>query len=228
MSERERADESLPEHLKTRVLAAARALPSPTLHEERRRQRLRDALAVALALICFFAAGGVQLGARSTALVIGSSGGAVLIALVAAWLGLGRGHSMLGRPRWLLLLIVLAVPPLLFLWKLWWSARFVGGLAAVAERPGLRCCALSLLLALAPLGALVWARRGRDSVHPRALGAAIAVAVGALVWVAVDGWCPVGDPRHVLLGHVLPLELLALGGAILGGRLLAVRGQSRD
>jgi hypothetical protein len=133
---------------------------------------------------------------------------------------------MLGRPRWLLLLVVFAVPPLLLRWKLTFSVCFGGSLAAVAGRPGLRCCGLSLLLAAAPLGALLWARRGRDCVHPRALGAAVAVAVGAVAWIAVDAWCPIADPRHLLLGHLLPLEVLALAGALLGDRLLALR--SRD
>jgi hypothetical protein len=134
---------------------------------------------------------------------------------------------MLGRPRWALVLVAVAVPPLLVAWKLSWSARFVGALVAVPGRPGLRCFALSLVLALAPLAAILWARRGRDSVHPRALGAAVAVAVGALAWIAVDGWCPIGDPGHVLLGHWLPLELLAAAGALLGGLVLGLKSPPR-
>ena len=75
---------------------------------------------------------------------------------------------------------------------------------------------------------MLWARRGRDGVHPRALGAAVAVAVGAVAWIAVDAWCPIAAPGHLVLGHLLPLELLALAGALLGSRLLAVRTRRRD
>ena len=64
-------------------------------------------------------------------------------------------------------------------------------------------------------------------MHPRALGAAVATAIGASVWVLVDAWCPVGYPLHVLLGHVLPLVLLAAVGQWLGGRWLSVRARPR-
>jgi hypothetical protein len=218
---------SLPDDLKARVLAAAQKEPSPTVAVERRRHRLVGAAAVATALACFLAAGGVHLGSRAGALVVGSVAGAATIALLAAWIGLSRGSSMLGRPRWTLLTVALAVPPLLVAWKLWWSARFTDMQAVVPGRPGLRCFGLSLVLSIAPLAAILWARRGRDSVHPRALGAAVAVAVGAVVWIAVDGWCPIGDPRHVLVGHWLPLELLAVAGALMGGEILAVRAKRR-
>jgi hypothetical protein len=218
---------SLPDDLKARVMAAAHEEPSPTIDEERRRRRLIGVVAVAIALAGFVAAGGVHLGQRAQALVVGSAGGAALIALWAASIALSRGGSMLGRPRWQLVTVALAAPLLLVTWKLLWSARFAGGLAAVAGRPGLRCLGLSLALAIAPLVAILWARRGRDSEHPRVLGAAAAVAVGAVVWIAVDGWCPIGDPSHVLLGHFLPLALLGVIGALVGERVLGVKTERR-
>jgi len=41
--------------------------------------------------------------------------------------------------------------------------------------------------------------------------------------VMVDLWCPVAAPRHVAVGHVLPMGVLALFGAALGARVIAMR-----
>jgi hypothetical protein len=49
------------------------------------------------------------------------------------------------------------------------------------------------------------------------------VAAGACAWIAVDVWCPVADIPHLLLGHVLPLFILAVAGALLGRTLLSLR-----
>lgn len=49
------------------------------------------------------------------------------------------------------------------------------------------------------------------------------VAVGLGAALPVDLWCPVAHPQHVLLGHVIPVALLALVGAVLGARWLSIR-----
>jgi hypothetical protein len=38
--------------------------------------------------------------------------------------------------------------------------------------------------------------------------------------VLVDLWCPVSYLPHLLLGHLLPIAVLAAVGALVGGRLL--------
>jgi hypothetical protein len=38
----------------------------------------------------------------------------------------------------------------------------------------------------------------------------------------VDLWCPVGYVPHLLLGHVLPIAILSLAGALIGGRVLGI------
>ena len=43
----------------------------------------------------------------------------------------------------------------------------------------------------------------------------------------VELWCPVAAPRHVLVGHVLPLGVLALLGATFGARVIAMRPRPR-
>jgi hypothetical protein len=44
------------------------------------------------------------------------------------------------------------------------------------------------------------------------LGAAIGAAAGAWSWTLTDLWCPVAYVPHLLLGHVLPVALLAIAG----------------
>jgi hypothetical protein len=95
-------------------------------------------------------------------------------------------------------------------------------MVAWPERPGERCLALSLLVAAGPLLSFLAIRRGTP-VQPALNGAVIGFAAGAFAWVAADLWCPVGYVPHVLLGHVLPLAVLAGAGALLGRALLSPR-----
>jgi hypothetical protein len=223
--------------LKTRVLQAAAAEPSPTRPEVHRRNIVISLLAVATGVAAFvtFAAlvsdgelvrRGGQLTpdrqvVRPVWLLVTTAGGALGVAAASLWLALGRGGSMLGRSRRWLLYGGLLVPITLFAWKLGWSMASADGTLAWSERPGLRCLSLSLLVAVGPLLSLLALRR-RAVVHPALNGAAIGYAAGACAWLAVDLWCPVSYMPHVLLGHVLPLFILAALGAILGQALLAV------
>ena len=89
-----------------------------------------------------------------------------------------------------------------------------------SERIGLRCLRLSLAVAAAPFAALLAVRRGTDPLQPAVTGAVLGMASGAFAWVLVDLWCPVAYMPHLLLGHVLPIALLAIAGA-LAARALA-------
>ena len=143
---------------------------------------------------------------------------------------------MLGRSRsWLLCGIVL-IPVGLLVWKVTCSLAFGDPMAEWVERPGLKCLSLSLLVAAGPLLAFLVARRRSAPVHAALNGAAIGVASGACAWIALDLWCPVSSVPHLLLGHVLPLCILAGTGALrargpagrhhAAGRLGACRGHS--
>jgi hypothetical protein len=46
------------------------------------------------------------------------------------------------------------------------------------------------------------------------------LAAGALAAVATQLICPVDDPAHLLVGHVLPVAFLSVSGAIVGRRWL--------
>jgi hypothetical protein len=224
--------------LRARVLAAAAAQASPTRADVRRRNVCIALAAVASGLGAFmiFAVlmsdghllrlgGDVaprQYLERTAGLVAATVGGALGIAAVAVWLALGRGRSMLGRSRPSLLVGAALIPISLLAWRVGCSIAFGTTMVPWAERPGERCLALSLLVAAGPLLSFLAIRRSSPA-QPALNGAVIGIAAGACAWVAADLWCPVAYVPHVLLGHVLPLGVLAGAGALLGWGLLAPR-----
>jgi hypothetical protein len=148
--------------------------------------------------------------------------GSALLALVVVSAGLGRGRSMLGRPRAWLLSVVLLTPLSLLAWRVLTSSQYPDMMAEWSARPGFRCFSISCAMSLAPLLGVLWMRRGSEPANPRLTAACFAAAVGAGVWVLVDLWCPVGYVPHLLLGHVLPLVLLMALSALFGSRLLKI------
>jgi len=228
--------------LKAQVLAAVAAEPSPARAAVERRNAVITIIAAASGIGAFlvfasFISNGqmLRLGGeiaphyhveRSIGLVVTTAGGALGIAAMALWLALGRGRSMLGRSRSWLLCGGALVPIGLLAWKVGCSLTFGYAMVPWPDRPGLRCLALSLLVATGPLLAFLAMRRSAP-IHPALNGASMGVAAGACAWVAVDLWCPVAFVPHLLIGHVLPLLILAGTGALLGQALLSVRGRLR-
>ena len=224
--------------LKARVLAAVAAEPSPTRAAVHRRNLFIGMVAVASGLGAFvifalFMSGGhlLRLGGevapqhplqRSVWLVVTTAGGALGVAAMALWLALRRGRSMLGRSRRWLLYGGVLIPISLFAWKVSSSMAFGDAMVAWPERSGLRCLSLSLLVAVGPLLSFLAVRRSAP-VRPALNGAVMGFAAGACAWFAVDLWCPVAYVPHLLLGHVLPLFVLAGAGALLGQALLSLR-----
>jgi hypothetical protein len=159
---------------------------------------------------------------RSVWLVVTTAGGALGVAAIALGFALSRGRSMLGRSRRALLYGIVLIPLALFAWKVSSSLAFGDPMLEWPDRSGLRCLSLSLLVAVGPLLSFIAIRRSA-AVRPALNGAAMGFAAGACAWVAVDLWCPVAYVPHLLLGHVLPLLLLAGAGALLGQALLSLR-----
>lgn len=200
--------------LKARIAERVAATPSPTRGRLRAADTATVGLGIGVAVACFVSFGAqTHVWERPVALMAATTLGTLAFAVGAAWIALGRRKAMLGYPRAVLLGVAGATPVALFLWKIGWSAGFAGGLDWDPLHPGLRCLALSTLVGSALFAATFAVRRGTDPVHPGATGTALGVAVGAAAAVAVDLWCAVGHPEHVLLGHVLPM----LGFGVLGG-----------
>ncbi|MCG8557908.1 MAG: NrsF family protein [Proteobacteria bacterium] len=211
--------------LREAVLRKVAAEPSSVRRDVRRTNWCLALMAVGLMVAEFLLVGGIrEWGApRPLSLLVGTALGTAALAAPAAWLAAARGRSSLGRPAGLLLCVALATPAAVFVWKTLYTSLFDSGLADWPDRFGNKCLAISFTMGTIALVAWVYAKRGSDPVHPRILGAALGVAAGAAAAMLVDLWCPVGHPRHVAYGHILPMLLLGAFGLLLGARFLDLR-----
>jgi hypothetical protein len=216
-------DFELPADLKSRIMKEVAARPTTTRSTEMLRAALLVGSSVALALAIFFLVGGVRVTGRPTSLIVGTAIGTAIIAGVGTWLLLGRRRSMLGRSSIALCVVALVTPLSLLFWKVAWSAQYPGALDPWPGRIGLKCLRWSLLMGIFPLVALLFARRRTDPTHPRIAGLGAGASVGLCTALFVDMWCPVAYVPHFLLGHILPIALLAIAGLWLGKALLAPR-----
>ncbi len=211
-----------PDSLRDRVLAAAAATPSAGRVQTRRTAAIGYLSASAAMLGVFAWAGGIDHAAGRPleyTLAI-ASGAAVIAAIVGLW-AFGRGNSMVGRPPRVLIAVAAAAPVAVFLWLVAWHPHYVDP----SVRVGYRCLGLTLALAAGLLSVSLYLRRHSVALAPQAHGAALGAASGAIAGVLVDLWCPLTEPAHVLVGHVLPIVLLAGVAAVVGGNLLRVRAQ---
>ena len=215
---------NLPAELKERVVAAVRRTPSPVRSEARREARRVLLATLAVSAVLFLAADGVHhaLG-RPPWLLFASValwGSVALVSLRAAW----RGGVSFGAGSLTSLAIVTVGAPAVLLAVYLAFARIDPALAARhSERLGLDCFALTLAVAACPLVGLSLARRSSDPSHPVASGAALGVACASFAGAVVALWCPIAAPRHILVGHILPIGVLASLGATLGARVIAMR-----
>ena len=130
---------------------------------------------------------------------------------------------MEGRPRRQLAALATSVPLAAMAWMGAWMARYHAVAASLPLADDPRCFVLSLGLSVPAFLALIWVRRDTDVKHPRATGAALGGAAGAWGGTFLDAHCPSLDLVHLTLGHVLPIAILALLGALLGSRLVRAR-----
>jgi hypothetical protein len=210
--------------LKARIMEAVQRRPSPRRHEVTLRSTallVSAAMAPFLTVMLLGLEDGLQ--ARPSSLVVSTVGGAVVATIFAAWVAIGRGGRVLGRPRVSLLSATIAAPLLFVVWKLLFTTMYAGMTDVWSERPGARCLALTLLFAAWPLAALTVARRASDPAHPGSLGAALGVAAAMYAGVLVELWCPVGYVWHVLFGHGLPIAVMGITGYLIGQQYLDVR-----
>jgi hypothetical protein len=207
--------------LKRRVLSAVRAEPAPTYGAERQRAWLVLGASVVVAVAIFAHFGGVRPYERPASLVMWTSLGWSAAASAAAWIGMTRGRSMLGRTTAVLVTTIVAIPAVVFAWKIGVTVWFASNMMEPwPSRPGFRCLGLSTAMAFPLLFALVLFRRRSDPVHPGIAGGALGITAGVFAGTLVDLWCPVAYVPHVLLGHILPLVIVAAFGAWAGRRFL--------
>jgi hypothetical protein len=210
--------------LKARIFQATRVTPSPTRRASHVQVWLVMLSSVVAALALFFAFDGAHHGlGRPPWFYAACTLAWSAVAALSMWGAFSRGSSALGRPRSLLLAIAFGTPAVLFTLMFAFAVVFPEVTVIHPERIGLRCLGLTLAAAAFPLLGLTFVRRESDPVHPVTTGAALGAACGASAGVMVEMWCPVATPLHVAVGHVLPIVLLGVFGAILGARVLRMR-----
>jgi hypothetical protein len=209
----------LPSDLRARILASAAVTPSRTRSEGRRRAAVAYGAGALVGILHFEAWGGLAHSAgRPRVLTVSMAFGAVVLAVASSAVGWWRG-SMVGRPAQVLWTAPLLVPAITLAWLFAFHNRYVEPFARV----GYRCLGLSLVAGGALLCAAVWLRRGTVVQHAPLAGAALGATAGAWSAVLVDLWCPLTNVPHSLVGHVLPIVILAGLGALLGKTTLRLR-----
>ncbi len=157
----------------------------------------------------------------------------VAIALLATWIGFGRGGSMLGRSAATKLLVAALTPVALVLsWlavALWWLPEILplAWLEAMNSSQDLgfhaSCALMGIAYAVGPLVAFFGVRLGRDPVSAREGGAAMCAVAGAWGVVVHFPFCQCTSPLHLALSHVLPVVVLIIFGVLVGDLALGVR-----
>jgi hypothetical protein len=214
--------------LRARIMAAVRAEPVPPRAVGLRRAAWLLAGALVFSTGLSIAIGMPGLRGRPLAYVGSLALAWLLVGAAATWSGVARGGSMLGRGvGWSVAVAALTPVALLatslalgMAWPQTWKDD-AGGPAH------LLCLVGTTAFAFGPLAVFFAVRRSTDPVAPRLTGAAIAAAAGAWGALGIEVHCRYTSPWHVVVGHVLPVALLAVAGMAVGSRLVAVRAQSR-
>jgi hypothetical protein len=210
--------------LKEQLLDSVRSMPSPTRGSSRIGAWLILPSSCLVAAVLFFSFDGLHHGqGRPTWFYIASLVGWTAVAGLSLWAALSRGRSAVGRSGAWLFTICVGTPAVLFAMMYGFAVAEPEVTLLHPERLGLKCLGLALAGAVFPMLGLMLVRRGSDPVHPAATGAALGAACGACAGVMVELWCPVGAPRHVAVGHILPIVVVAILGASVGSRFIAMR-----
>jgi hypothetical protein len=212
-----------PADLRARVLSAARSEPVAPRPAGAWHRTLTACVGVGAAFGVLLSIGGPGVYGRPATYTLVLAALWALVCAVGAWAGVSRGPSMLGRPAtWRVLVVILAPLALILTAQLagaLWPPPFL--LADTGKH--LECIEFTTLMALGPLIAFMFLRRGSDPVAPRLTGAAIGTVSGAIGAVCIELRCSHATLFHVAAGHVLPVVMLAVLGALVAGRVVAVR-----
>jgi hypothetical protein len=210
--------------LRARILAAARAEPVPPRAEGQRRNAFIIAGALVLPVVLSLLAHGPRAAGRPCGYVVALSIAWLMVSALATWGGVLRGTSMLGRPpSWRLVVATLTPVALLvtaMLAALLWPQTIIDD---AGPRAHIGCIVFTSMCAVGPLVAFALIRRRSDPVAPRLTGAAIGAAAGAWGALSVELHCGHASPGHVILGHLMPVALLALVGVVVGHLVVAIR-----
>jgi len=210
--------------LRARVLAAASADPMPTRSAGLARRAAVVAVGMVLSVLVLAYIGGPQPDGRPVAYFLTIAALWTGVVLVASWAGIGRGRSMLGRAPSVRVIVAALTPAALvvvtLLAGLCWPATIT---EPSTIHDHLLCIELGSLMAIGPLVAFAFARRDSDPVAPRLTGAALGAVAGAWGGLFIELRCGHCSVEHVVLGHVVPVVVFALAGALIAGSVISVR-----
>jgi hypothetical protein len=211
---------------RNRILASIGEIPAPTRRELARRQAWLLISGVLGALALFWVEGGLRATGRPPSLVAWSSLGTSCFVGVGMWFLFTRTRS--GHRRgWSVLGVATLAPAVAFvLWR-YGLGHLYDLTSPWPTRPGYRCFALSAATGSILLFALLMAWRRVDPMSPAATGAAFGAGAGLGSALLIDLWCPVSYLPHLLIGHVLPIAVLAAAGAAVGRWMLRTVGRRR-
>ncbi|HKR36170.1 MAG TPA: NrsF family protein [Steroidobacteraceae bacterium] len=221
------------ERLYPRIRAAVEATPAATT---RTRTRIFAALAIVPLLTAAVVlivsemvygqpTAGLRLDVSSVVAMLTILGLIAALALASTLFALWQGRDGLGIGSISLVSIVALVVPvyaaLTVLRPLHSGAADDVALTGVAISPwGLRCLFVATLVGVPALVIFAAALRRAAAVSSSLRGAALGAAAGAWAGFAVFVFCPSGNLQHLLVGHVLPIAIFTLIGAVAVTRAL--------
>jgi hypothetical protein len=217
-----------PPALRARVLAAVRAEPVPPRAIAARKRALLVVGAILFAASLSIAIGRPGLRGRPFAYVASLALVWLVVSAGATWVGVLRGRSMLGRAAEWRSAAMALTPVALVATSLAFGIAWPQTLTDHAGLGAHLLCVLGTVgFALGPLLAFMAMRLASDPVAPRLTCGAIAAAAGAWGALGIELHCRYTSPWHVVVGHVLPVALLAMGGMLVGNSVVAIRAESR-
>lgn len=86
--------------------------------------------------------------------------------------------------------------------------------------PAKNCFSMSMGFAAVALTGLTWALRRSVPAAPIARGALLGACAGAWAGLVIHLHCPCGDRLHILVGHVVPVAIFSILGALISPRFL--------
>lgn len=211
-----------PAALRERILAKTQKLPSPTARDVAKK-RLKLVVAAILPALLVLGVLGVGPKGRplALALLVSIGWGAVAVACTAL---VFSGRSALGPSRPRLGAIALMAPALELMLSAIGMALYPDTWSGVlGPKTHATCMMLGAVMGSAPLVAMLVHLRGLDPVRPQVRGAALGATAGAWAGTGTMLLCPHHGWTHVLVGHLLPVVLFAIAGAVVGGRVLALK-----
>lgn len=141
--------------------------------------------------------------------------GVGLLAIATLVVALAPGRRGLGASVTLLVALAALTAPVYAVITL------VAALGVSSEiLPSRNCFSMSMGFAAVALTGLTFALRRSVPAAPVARGALLGACAGAWAGLVIHLHCPCGDRMHILVGHAIPVAIVAVLGAALSPRFL--------